>query len=120
MFAFADTWCVSNKNVHELDQKVSVCERMPYIRKPNAFSTFTHIAFKKIIQICAQFLTISIIGKLSKHTQNNTKIAFNKYYTRPCVSLSGDRLTTGGDGHTERDGKLERRAVVCLSQWGLC
>lgn len=43
--------------------------------------------------------------------QKNTKIAFNKYFTSPCVSLSGDRLTTGGDGHAEK--RREMREEGC-------
>lgn len=39
--------------------------------------------------------------------------------TSPCVSLCGGRLTTGGDGHSERDGKWEKMAVVPQSMGSL-
>lgn len=48
----------------------------------------------------------------AKHMQGDTKAACNKYSTGPRVSLCGDGLTTGGDGHAERDGKREKRAAV--------
>lgn len=51
-----------------------------------------------------------IISKMSKYPK----------HPRPCVSLSGDRLTTGGDRHAEGDWKREKRAAVCHSERGLC
>lgn len=75
-----------------------------YVRelyKPTAFIPFGQITHRIIIQTPAQLPSSSISSKMSKRT----KIAFSKYSAGPCASLSGDRLTTGGDGRAERDGK---------------
>lgn len=111
VFAIADNCHARHENVPECDQNVIMRARGSRVFEKQLHSS--RKLFKFVLNLG--------LFQLSAHAHETTqKNAFNKYFTSPRVSLSGDRLTTGGDGHAERDGKREKRAVVCHSQWGLC
>lgn len=71
-------------------------------------------------QICVQgALLLSNNWNIIIKWQNTQNQKMQRQSISPCVSLCGGRLTTGGEGHTERDGKWEKMAVVPQSMGSL-
>lgn len=114
-----DVWIFHQGGYQEMLGSILSHENNPFIwkkKQTTSLNTLTHMTQIKS-NVCSVRRILQLSAKSCAKRKNLYLIGISAALVYHHLET---KLSTGVEGHTERDGKREKRAVVCHCQWDLC